>query len=564
MLLAAMALAAGACDKDGDFLTVTGTEDVSLSGNGGDIVLNYDQINDLALTVYWSDNGEISLSNPLVAAPDNATVNTVQFSASEDFATVSEQEADAGEFSMQFTHFELNAILNGLGYEAGVKAPLYIRVESRLGENIDPTYSNVMNLNVTPYVIDMTIGYLLNSDQSDSGITLYSPNSDGVYTGFVGCASWWNFYMREGDGTIWGNDGEAGTPFLISSASTHWNMWYPGATGCYYTIVNTVGLEWSALYMSSLTVAGDVSGEMTYTRSTNSWTLPFSAASAGTVNITISGSGEQYNINTGDSSSTPATFGFSQNGDAVEFGDAASTISVEVPAAGDVTLTLNLSDPSHYTCTVETGGVDPEPGDEFGDFIYLSGIDDGANGGSWTFDNYLRRYNADSNAYGGACYVNSLWGYRIYPAQEWEPAYTMVDGGTAESGSLVIAEGDGNITAPSEGLYLFDVSMSALTYETTAITSVGYAGLNAGADDSWELVDMTATADAGIYTAAIEITQASAWGFQIIINGDWNTYFGGSDGILYLYGSNITDDASLAPGSYTLTVDLCAGTYSIE
>ena len=103
LLSAAIAFAATSCDKDGDFLTVNEAEDVTMSGNDGDIVLNYNQVDDLALTVYWSDNGEISLSNPLVAAPENATVNTVQFSATEDFATVSEQEAGAGEFSMQFT-----------------------------------------------------------------------------------------------------------------------------------------------------------------------------------------------------------------------------------------------------------------------------------------------------------------------------------------------------------------------------------------------------------------------------------------------------------------------------
>lgn len=116
-MIATVALIAASCDKDGDFLTVTGAGNVALSGNGGDIVLNYNQVDDLALTVYWSDNGEISLSNPLVAAPENASVNTVQFSATEDFATVSEQEADAGEFSMQFTHFELNSILNWLDFE---------------------------------------------------------------------------------------------------------------------------------------------------------------------------------------------------------------------------------------------------------------------------------------------------------------------------------------------------------------------------------------------------------------------------------------------------------------
>lgn len=570
-LFGVIALMTASCDKDGDFLTVASTENVALSGNGGDIELNYNQADALALTVYWSDNGEISLSDPQVAAPEDATVNTVQFSAAEDFATVSEQEADAGEYSMQFTHFELNSILNGLGFEPGVKAPLYIRVESSLGENIDPTYSNVMTVNVTPYVIDMTVAYVIDKGtMAETGAMLYSVNDDGVYTGFVGCASWFNWYLREGDGTMWGND-DSGTPFQISVNTTpgSWNMWYPGATGCYYTTVNTPGFVWSALLLSEVNVTGDVTGTMDYDMQTNCWTYVYSAAAAGIINIKLSGTGALYDINTGDSSSTPATFGFTQNGDAVEFGDAAGNISVEVPAAGDVTLTLNLSDPRHYTCSVEAGGsVGPDPGDEFGDYIYLVGIDDGDNpDAGWNFDNYLRRYNSDSNLYGGACYVNSAWGYQICLADgQWSPAYTS-DGGTADGGSLVLMDDvhTGNIPAPNEGLYLFDVSMSALTYSTTAIASVQYAGINKLDGEDWELLPMTAdAANPGVYTAAVEITQPSAWGFNIYVNEDWNLKFGGSDGVLYLYGSNITDDQSLAPGSYTLTVDLCAGTYTLE
>lgn len=566
LLLSALAVMAGACDKDGDFLTVTGQEDVTLSGNNGDIVLNYNQVGDLALTVYWSDNGEISLSNPLVAAPENATVNTVQFSASESFETVAEREADAGEFSMQFTHFELNSILNSLAYEPGVKAPLYIRIESSLGDNVASTYSNVMTVNVVPYVIDMTVAYVLDSSQAETGITLYSANDDGVYAGFVGCASWWNWYMREGDGTIWGNDGEVGTAFLLSSAATCWNMWYPGVTGCYYTVVNTPALVWSALLLSEVNVSGDATGTMTYNRTTNSWSCSFNAASAGVINIQISGNGMLYDINSGDAASTPATFGFTQNGDALEFGDEAGNIAVEVPVAGDVTLKLDLSNPAHYTCTVESGSADPEPESPFGDFIYLVGIDDALNpDAGWNFNSYLRRYNEDSNLYGGARYVNSAWGYQICLAvDQWSPAYTT-DGGIPEEGSLVLMDDThtSNIPAPSEGLYLFDVSMSALTYKTTAITSVQYAGINKLDGEDWDLLSMDATAEVGVYTANVEITQPSAWGFKIYINNSWDFSFGGSDGILYLYGDNITDDQTLAPGTYTLTVDLCAGTYSI-
>ena len=571
LLIAAVALVAASCDKDGDMLTAVNSGDVALSGNGGDIVLNYNQTDALALTVYWSDNGEISLSDPQVAAPQNATVNTVQFSSTEDFATVAEEEADAGEYSLQFTHYELNSILVRLGYTPDVKAPLYIRVESLLGENVNPSYSNTLTVNVTPYAVDTSIAYVIDkATMSETGATLYSANDDGVYAGFLGCASWFNWYLREGDGTLWGNDA-GGTPFQISvnTEAGAWNMWFPGATGCYYTIVNTPGLVWSALLLSEVNVTGDVTGAMTYNMETNSWTYSYNAAAAGTIDIQISGTGEQYDISTTDKASTPATFAFSQDGDALRFGDAAGNISLEVPAAGDVTITLNLADPSHLTCSVEAGGtVAPGPGDEFGDYIYLVGIDDGPNpDAGWNFNNYLRRYDAESNLYGGACYVNSAWGYQICLADgQWTPAYTT-DGGTAESGSLVLMDDvhTGNIPAPAEGLYLFDVSMSAMTYSTTAITSVQYAGINKLDGEEWDLLPMTADAtNPGVYTAAVEITQASAWGFNIYVNEDWNLKFGGSDGVLYLYGSNITDDQTLAPGNYTLTVDLCAGTYSLE
>ena len=107
--------------------------------------------------------------------------------------------------------------------------------------------------------------------------------------------------------------------------------------------------------------------------------------------------------------------------------------------------------------------------------------------------------------------------------------------------------------------------LSGLAYSTTAINSVQYAGINKLDGEDWNLVPMIAdNNNVGVFTAEVEITQASAWGFSIYINEDWNLKFGGSDGILYLYGNNITDDQTLSPGTYSLTVDLCAGTYTLE
>lgn len=563
ILAAALAsLSLVACNNDGDFLTTKGAGDVVLDGNLTDLVLSHEKINDLALTIYWSDNGEISLSNPLVAAPENATSNVVQFSSDENFETVEEQQANAGVFQMQFTHYELNAILSKLLYAEGVKAPLYIRVKSSLGANFAPTYSNVMKLNVTPYVIDMTQGIILSNSKEDTGLRLYSKNSDGVYEGFVGASGWYNFYLREGDGTVWGNDGTVGTPFVLSNdESTMWNFWYPGITGCYYTIIDTNKSEWSSLLIPALSISGDVNGEMVYDRQTNKWSYSFNATSTGTVNVKISGSGKQYNVATGtdDSAATDVTVGFSTEGGKIVFGSTASDIAVNVPATGEVSIVLDLSDPKNYTCTTGSGSSQPTVVSEF---LYLSGVDDGF-GNSWNFDNYLRLYNEDELGYGGACNINSLWGYRIYTeADNWDSAYTMADGGTATSGKLIKVENGNttNITAPTAGLYLIDVSLSSMSYNLTAIQSVSYSGLN---DDWAGFTPMAATSNAGEYSCEITISKVSEWGFKIYINDDWNKTFGGRNGELTLYSSGITDDATLGTGTYTLTVDLCKGTYSI-
>ena len=180
IILALTAIVAAACSKDGDFLTTTGADSVTIDGSG-DIVLTYDNADALALTLYWSENGTLSLSNPLVKAPDNATVNTVEFSDTEDFARSTSIQADAGVYAMQFTAKQLNSLISRVGFTEAVEKPLYIRIKSQLGSNIAPTYSNVLKLNVTPYVIDMSVGFILDSNQSETGATLASPASDGIY-----------------------------------------------------------------------------------------------------------------------------------------------------------------------------------------------------------------------------------------------------------------------------------------------------------------------------------------------------------------------------------------------
>lgn len=557
--LAAMLLGAQSCDKDGDTIYTDGPDRAEISGVASDIVLDKDHLQSLALTIYWNENGRISLSDPLVAAPEGAASNTVQFSTDPEFATVVDDNVESGVYYRQYTCEALNNLVGRLGLEGGVKGTVYIRIKTVLGANIDPKYSDVQTVSVTPYFIDMSMGFVLDASQNDTGRTLWSPASDGIYSGFIGAGSWENWWLREGNNTVWGNDGVTGTAFVMGNNTTGldvWNFWYPSPSGCYYTVVNTRTNEWSALYIGELTLGGDLSGAMTYDRKANKWTYTFDAT-PGTISVTLSGTGKQYNTATGtdDAAAADTPVGFGGTAGNLTFGNAAHPVSVEVGAAGETTLTLDLSDPRGWTLSAGAGSAGPV--ETVPPMIYLSGVQP-----EWDFSNYLKLYNEDNRTYGGALQVNSEWGYRIYTeAEAWDNYWTMVDGGTAFSGQLV-NNGEGNIAAPEPGFYLFDVNMGDLTYKLTPITKVSYTGLN----DDWSLTEMTATDVPGVYTATFEKTANTPWGVKIVLNDNWDLFFGGNGtpGELALYRDGFEGDNELANGTHTLTVDLSKGTYSYQ
>ncbi|MDE5647721.1 MAG: DUF5111 domain-containing protein, partial [Muribaculaceae bacterium] len=230
-IVAALGATVSGCDKDGDIIYTNGVDTAELEGNTADIVLDKDYLDALVLTVYWNANGDISLSDPAVAAPSGAVTNVLQYSADNSFTNPAEETIGQGIYERQLTCRDLNSIVSRLGFEGDVKSTLYIRVKSSLGSNLDPVTGNVLAVNVTPYAIDMTTAFYLNSSQEATGRTLYSPAADGRYTGFIGAGGWENWWLREGNNTIWGNDGVTGTAFVMGNNTTGedvWNSWYPG------------------------------------------------------------------------------------------------------------------------------------------------------------------------------------------------------------------------------------------------------------------------------------------------------------------------------------------------
>lgn len=559
-LLAAMALTA--CDKDGDIITIgtaAGAQSVELTGSG-DVVLDKDNATGLALTLNWTDNSRLSTNDERVQAPVGTVVNTLQISGTNTFESPIEVVIEKGETSKQFTAQELNSIAGRAGLESNVASPLYIRVRSVLSGNTDAQYSNVYQMLVTPYSIDMSVGFVLNADRSDSGCTLASPNSDGIYSGFMGASGWYNWWLLEGNGIVWGNVGDdgGGKPFVLSSNDAHWNFWFPGQAGCYYVVVNTIRQEWSALYIPSLTVSGDITGEMTYDRKTNKWTLAYNAATAGTATIQISGTGSQYNSQTGtdDASavSTPVSLAL-EDGQLV-LSQTPSDLTVNIPAAGEVSLSLDLSNPKQWTCEAVEGSDTPV---EVQKILYVLGNDD-----TWNYDQYLTLYDEDNLCYAAAVNFNCSWGYYFSKEyQGWD--HINQDPNTTERKLIADSSDDNNIQAPGKGLYVTIASLGWMSYwygMDEPISSVSCAGFN----DQWDMIAMTPDAEhPGVYTAQVTATADTPWGVQVLLNGSWEYWFGTySDGsLLWTKKENAAPKGWEVGKTYTFTVDLCKCTYTL-
>lgn len=543
------------CNSDIDSVYVIPSDDINLEGARGDIILTPDNPQALAMTIYWSGDGRLALSDTLLQAPVNATEETIQLSKDEQFTTILDLSVEKGVRFRQFLCEELNSLLGRIGYTADEKAPLYIRIRSVIADNMNPTYSSVLKVMVQPYRIHLIFGTVLDKDWNETSMQLASPEENGIYQGFLGVNGWMNWWFREANDVVWGNLGQEGMTFHASSEDDHWNFWFPDPAGCYYTTLNTVEGWWSGLHIDNLTVAGDISGEMTYNQKTNQWILPVNLPSATTVSITISGKGSLYNKETTDMGpALEQVVAFGGDCHNLTFGDTGSAITLDLPS-GETNLVLDLSKPLELT--VGTGEAAPEPEPEL--HLYFSGVV------NWNgFDDYLTLYDEDVLAYGGAHWIDSEWGYRAYPQPSWEPAYKATDGSTPLSGNLIPAESDGNIPAPEKGLYVMDFKFKDLTYQLTKVETLTYTGLN----DDWSEHEMVQSSEnPEIFTAEFVKEKETPWGVKVLVNNDWGVFFGGGNGILKLGHSDATtgfdgDNALTVGETYILTVDLGNQTYS--
>ncbi len=355
MLLCALT-AMVSCDESGDKIYLDGFKASDLMASTSDVLLSADNSKTLVLSLAWQN--PTLLSSDETKPAGNGTLHTyLQASPSEDFATA--KDYTVTNLSKAFTGADLNALAKELKMTPEQSAPIYFRIKSQMGANLDSVYSNVCQVNVTPYMIHMNKMTLVEKDDKTKVLTyLYSPNEDGIYIGYMKASSWLNFYGKENDGTVWGNYGADGHVFEADNTESAYNFWFPGQAGIYYAVVDTKAKEWKATWMKEFQLNGEA---MTYDAPNYAW-VKVITTSADNTPIQIVGTGAEYNKATGtdDAAAVVKTMNYTLADGKMT--DASAAGSVNVEKAGTYTVTVKVDENSELTYSIVAGDqTTPEP-----------------------------------------------------------------------------------------------------------------------------------------------------------------------------------------------------------
>lgn len=559
MAFFALAAITSACDSDADHYYIDGLQGSELVSTSTDLVLQAANASQTAVSFIWENESELKIYGPDTVGIANKNIPTyeLQFSITNTFDSIYSETVDNGIATYIVQDF--NTLALNLGAKVWQKTPIYVRMITSYAQNIAGEPSNILTLNVTCYKVDYTTALILSSDQTETGNLLYSvdldgdnePDNKGIYEGFMGATAWYNWYLAENDGTIWGNVGVDGNEFKIASNADKWNFWFPGVTGCYYTIVNTIDAQWSAMLIPQLTLSGNIEGEMTYVRAENRWMIVVTTT-ADNQTFSISGKGKQYNADTktddAQAIETDVTFGAGDNNTLV-FG---GTNTFNIEKAGTYTINLYLNNFAALSYEIKSGAEEIE--EAAPTQLYLQGINE-----IWNFSTYILKLTDEDNLiYKGVFGIESCeYGLRFnYEVDNWDSAYRL---GETENSIIKSDDKDGaNIPFDKTGVFIFTIDLKNLTFNYEEVTKVQYSGFN----DDWE-TNPQMTQDGTKFSAPITIEKASEWGGKFLLNGSWDNFVGGTDGKLE-WGVSTTDDASLATGDYTITIDFNKQTYTFD
>ena len=594
IILTMAAILSVSCMKDGEMLIATldresGSE---IMTPDGDLVLSIDKATSLALTLYWDETGNIVLNNPDAQVGDDAVINAVQFSADESFSIVEEISVAAGQYSLQLICSELNGILSRLGYEAGVQAPLYMRIRTALGENTGSLYGAVLEINVTSYYVDWSFVRLIETGDIAPDFTAFATlpatgeDGDGEYAGFVNVPNdWYNFYFMEGDNSIYGteNDGSKGTAFSLETTTDiyHWGCWFPEgqtptdteAYACWYVTMDRADMEWSAMRIRSMWLqygeGENDNAQFEYNSGNTAWRAVFTTPAANT-EVQLDEWGTLYNRTTGEAKPVDTEFTLIAAGDGshtqgtLSIGAPNASTGLVIPEAGTYTLILRLADMTWELLEGEQEiPVDwPEdsgyevPGTE-NVFIYsLSGEIPSSTAGKLA--------KGAGNVYNGFC--NLTTGYTFKFGDDEDPASAA-----HVYGSAPVANSEEANYRLHSGADMYPISYlgsgNAYSYVTADFDRRNWSSVpveSVTLNLSGTEITMAVSANTGVYTAESEI---SSWGdgIRFLVNGETLSYTDNdTDGTLSAGNGYFTPSTAAEDGhEYRITLDLNAMTYEI-
>lgn len=354
MLLCALT-ALVSCDESGDKIYLDGFEASGLMASASDVVLSVDNSKDVVLSLAWQ-NPTLLSSDETKSAGNGVLKTYLQASASENFASVKEYTVTA--LSKAFTGADLNAAAKDLGLTPDVSSSLYFRIKSQMGSNLDSLYSNVCQVKVTPYLIDMSYINILNENKEQVLTKLYSPNSDGIYSGYMNASSWFHIWGKENDGSIWGNVGQEGHVYEMDNSESAWNFWFPGQTGIYYTVLDTKAKDFKPTYIKSMQLNGE---DMTYDAPNYAW-IKVITTTADNTPVSIVATGAEYSKATGTDDAAAAVKTMNYTLADGKMTDAATAGSVNIDKAGTYTITVKVGEHSQLEYTIVEGDqTSPEP-----------------------------------------------------------------------------------------------------------------------------------------------------------------------------------------------------------
>lgn len=355
MLLCALT-ALVSCDESGDKIYLDGFKASDLMASASDVKLSVDNSKDVVLSLAWQ-NPTLLSSDETKPAGSGVLKTYLQVSASENFT--SEKEYTVTDLSKAFTGADLNAAAKDLGLSPDVSSPLYFRIKSQMGNNLDAAYSNVCQVKVTPYLIDMSYINILDKDTKEQTLTyLYSPNSDGIYSGYMNVSSWLNFWGKENDGTICGNVGQDGHVYEMDNTESAWSFWFPGQAGIYYAVIDTKAKEFKPTLLKSFQLNGE---DMTYDAPNYAWTKVITTTADNTP-VSIVATGAEYSKATGteDAAAVVKTMNYTLADGKMT--DSENAGSVNIPTAGTYTITVKVGDKSDLTYSIVSGDqTTPKP-----------------------------------------------------------------------------------------------------------------------------------------------------------------------------------------------------------